>query len=158
MKAIYFPLLLIAALPAAAEPRPGDIYREFHYTNRFGEIHPEATREGVDHMKAAAMAPRGIEVPSLGGVVKAEVSVEYWGGHIGTSDQKFRINGNPWHLIPQPQGTPETPQCYYRTMLGSATTEIPLAELKAGRNEFNFTAGPQVCYSFNWGFYWVYSF
>jgi hypothetical protein len=152
------PILLIAALPVCAEPRPGDIYREFHYTNRFGEIHPGATREGVDHMKAVAMAPRNLEVPSLGGVVRAEVSAEYWGGHIGTSDQKFRITGNAWHMIPQPL-TPEQPsQCYYRTMLGSATTDIPLAELKAGINEFRFTAGPQLCNCFNWGFYWVYSF
>jgi len=151
-------LLLSAAAPIAAAPRPGDIYREFTYSNRFGEVHPGSKREGIDHMRAAAGASRGIEIPSLNNVVRAEVAVEYWGGHIGTSEQKFRVNGGGWHDIAQPQGTKDKPQCYYRTMLGSATTEIPVSDLKAGLNDFRFTAGPQLCNSFDWGFYWVYSF
>ncbi|MCK4515632.1 MAG: hypothetical protein KAU31_10265, partial [Spirochaetaceae bacterium] len=30
--------------------------------------------------------------------------------------------------------------------------------LAPGDNEFRFTCGPQLKYSFDWGFYWVYSF
>jgi hypothetical protein len=33
-----------------------------------------------------------------------------------------------------------------------------VAQLKQGMNDFRFTAGPQACYSFDWGFYWVYAF
>jgi hypothetical protein len=108
-------------------------------------------------MLAAARAERGLEIPSLAGAVRAEVSVEYWGGHIA-GGQEFQVNGGEWRPIQQPEGTPGRPQCYYRTLLGRATTPLPLGELKEGRNVFRFTAGPQLCHGFNWGFYWIYSF
>jgi hypothetical protein len=145
--------------PLAAEPRPGDVYREFTYLRRFGEIDPGSKRPGLEDMRANMMGSRALELPSLKDVQRAEVSVEYWGGHIGTSEQKFRVNGAGWHYIQQ-QHTPDTapPQCFQRTILGRATTEVPVAELKPGFNEFRFTAGPQLCNSFDWGFYWVYAF
>lgn len=155
-------LRLLAALAVAAmlsaEPAPGDLFREFTFTQRFGEVDPQAKRQGIERMLRNAMAERRLELPSLAGVVRAEVSIEYWGGHIGTSDQKFQVNGGEWIAIPQPTGTPTRPQCYYRTVLGRATVPVPLENLKAGGNIFRFTAGPQLCYSFNWGFYWVYGF
>lgn len=149
--------LLAVLAPLSAEPGPGDVYREFVFQKRFGELDPGSKRTGIDDLRANIMGQRMLELPSLTGVERAEVSVEYWGGHIGTSEQKFRVNGNGWHDIRQPQ-TPGQPQCYQRTILGRATTEVPLAELKGGLNEFRFTAGPQLCNSFDWGFYWVYSF
>jgi hypothetical protein len=83
--------------------------------------------------------------------------VEYWGGHIGTSHQGFHFNGGGWKPIPQPLGTPTTPLAYYRTLLGGATVPIDIGDVRQGDNEVLFTAGPQVCRSFNFGFYWVYS-
>ncbi|HWQ57215.1 MAG TPA: hypothetical protein VN442_26250 [Bryobacteraceae bacterium] len=146
------------ALALQAEPAPGDLFREYSYTVRFGEVHPGATRKNIDRMLKGAMAERLLQIPSVSGVVRAEVSIEYWGGHIGTSDQKFQVNGGEWVQIPQPSGTPTRPQCYYRTILGRATVPLPVESLKAGGNAFRFTAGPQLCYSFGWGFYWVYGF
>jgi hypothetical protein len=151
-------LALAAAAVLRAEPQPGDAYREYTYPFRFGVVHPEATHPGAAKMLPSAMRDRFLEIPTLAGVAKAEISIEYWGGHIGTTGQTFRINGSDWFAIPQPQGTPETPQCYYRTVLGRATVEIPVSLLKEGRNAIQFTAGPQVCNNFNWGFYWVYAF
>jgi hypothetical protein len=152
--------LATAALPLLAAPRPGDVYREYHFPFRFGEVDPQAKRQGIERMIKGARTPRMLQIGSLSGVERAEVSVEYWGGHIGTSGQQFKVNGGGWHAVVQPQntGTAKPAECYQRTILGRATTEIPLAELKTGLNEFIFTAGPQLCNSFNWGFYWVYSF
>jgi len=149
-----------SAVFCLGEPVPGDCFREYVYAHRFGEIDPNSTRPGkqTDDMRAGARRERALEIPSLGRATRAEVSVSYWGGHIGTSDQKFRINGGEWIAIPQPKNTPTPAQCYYRTILGRATVEVPLDQLKAGRNLFQFTAGPQTCYSFNWGFFWVYEF
>jgi len=151
---------LLSAAYCLAEPVPGDYFREFTYAHRFGEIDPASTRPGqqADDMRAGARRERALEIPSIGRAIRAEVSVSYWGGHIGTSGQKFRINGGEWIDIPQPKNTPTPSQCYYRTILGRATVEVPLEQLKAGRNVFQFTAGPQICYSFNWGFFWVYEF
>ena len=141
-----------------AEPQPGDIFREFTYTVRFSELDPSSTRPGIENMRRAMQDARHLSLPGLQGVRRAEVSVEYWGGHSGTADQKFRLNRHEWIQIPQPEGTPGKPQCYYRTVLGRATVDVPLAQFVAGLNEFRFTAGPQICHSFNWGFYWVYAF
>ncbi|RPI24994.1 MAG: hypothetical protein EHM61_15575, partial [Acidobacteria bacterium] len=152
-------ILIFLFSTALADPVPGEYFREYTYLERFGEVDPNSTREGqAAEMRARAMRERALEIASIARATRAEVSVSYWGGHIGTSGQRFRINGGDWIDIPQPKNTPNAPQCYYRTILGRATVEVPLADLKAGRNLFQFTAGPQICYSFNWGFFWVYEF
>jgi hypothetical protein len=151
-------LALLSALTLCAEPQPGDVFQEFTYGWRFGEVDLGSKREGIDNMRKNSRQEHAIELPRLASVTGAEVSIEYWGGHIGTSEQKFQVNGGDWIDIPQPQGTPTNPQCYHRTILGRATVTIPVTSLQQGRNVFRFHAGPQVCYGFDWGFYWVYSF
>ncbi len=159
MKFLSLPALLIASLvPVSAAPHPGDVYREFTYQKKFSELDPGSTRPGIDDRRKNIMGPRMLDLPSLNGVRRAEISVEYWGGHIGTSQQKFRVNGAEWLNVQQLQNTAHKPECYHRTILGRADTEIPISQLKEGMNEFRFTAGPQLCNSFDWGFYWIYSF
>jgi len=158
-RVVVFLLLLLATPSLSADPVPGEYFKEYTYANRFGQVDPNSTRGGgAAEMRAAGVREHPLEISSLRNAVRAEVSVSYWGGHIGTSEQKFKVNGGDWIQIPQPKNTPTKPQCYYRTILGRATAEVPLNQLKAGRNMFQFTAGPQLCYSFNWGFYWVYEF
>jgi len=84
--------------------------------------------------------------------------VEFWGGHIGTSDQKFAANDNDWIPLPQPQNTPTPPECYFRNIMGNPPVPIPVDHLKHGRNIFRFTCGPQMKYSFDDGHYGVYAF
>ncbi len=151
---LYFALLT----PLFAGPRPGDVYREFTYQKRFSELDPGSKRQGIDDLRENMMGARILDLPSMNGVVRAEMSVEYWGGHVGTSEQKFRVNGAGWLYIQKIQNAKQQPECYHRTLLGRADTEIPVSQLKMGLNEFRFTAGPQLCNSFDWGFYWVYSF
>ena len=139
-------------------PGPGDVYRAYTYARRFGEVDPEGTSDGAIGMRPGAGRPRRIIVKDLAGARHAEVSVQYWGGHIGTADQKFRVNGSDWFQIPQPAGTPSEPQAYYRTIVGDNPVKIPLSLIKDGANIFQFRAGPQIRYSFRWGLFWVYSF
>lgn len=150
--------LLWIPLSGLAQPRPGEIFRDYVYTNRFGELDAGNTRENLKHMRAGSLQERNLDIYDLGGATRAEINVEYWGGHIGTAGQRLRVNGSTWLDIPQPGNTPTPPQCYYRTLLGSASVPVPLEWLKRGRNVFHFTAGSQICHSFNWGFYWIYSF
>ena len=139
-------------------PGPGDVYREHTYARRFGEVDPKGTSDGAISMRPSAGRPRRIIVTDLTGARHAEASVQYWGGHIGTSDQKFRINGSEWFQIPQPVGTRTEPQKYYRTIVGDNPVKIPLSVIEEGANTFQFRAGPQIRYSFGCGFFWVYSF
>ncbi|HWR51799.1 MAG TPA: hypothetical protein VN428_11870 [Bryobacteraceae bacterium] len=152
-------ILAACAAIACAEPVPGDYFREYTYAHRMGIVDPGAKHPtAVKRMPAVILPDRVIEVPGLGKPLKAEVSIAYWGGHLGTSEQQFRINENAWINVPQPAGTERPAQCYHRTLL-RATVEVPIDQLQSGRNAFQFKAGPQTpCYSFNWGFYWVYSF
>ena len=53
---------------------------------------------------------------------------------------------------------PADPRCYLRTLLGNNSASVPLGHLREGRNEIQFTCGPQICYNFNFGFFWIYSF
>jgi len=147
-------------------PGPGDVFRDFTYNygaspgRHFSELDPGCKREFPEtdsFYNKKHMVPKTLEL-DLEGATKAEMSVEYWGGHIGTSEQKFKVNGNDWIYIPQPQNTPTEPECYYRTVLGNASVPIPLDQLKHGPNAFQFTCGPQIRYGFDWGMFWVYSF
>jgi hypothetical protein len=139
-------------------PGPGDVYREYTYARRWGEVDPNATNEGAAEMIAHARAPKRVAVRDMDKARGAEVSVQYWGGHIGTSEQAFTVNGGEPFAIPQPAGTPTAAQTYNRTIVGDNPLEVPLSDLHEGVNTFEFRAGPQIKYGFNWGFYWVYSF
>ncbi|MFB3903663.1 MAG: hypothetical protein ACE15E_09435 [Acidobacteriota bacterium] len=138
-------------------PEPGDVFREFTYGFRFHELDPEAKNPRAQNLHKGSREPRHIVIDDLAGALRAEIVIEYWGGHIGTSGQRFRVNSGDWLDIPQPQGTPGRPVCYYRTLL-RATAPLPLSSLKRGVNTVEFLAGPQLCHGFDWGFYWVYAF
>jgi len=97
-----------------------------------------------------------LDIDDLDQAISAEFIVEYWGGHIGTSDQKFKFNGNAFIQLPTIKNTPTDPQCYYRNILG-ASVPVPLEHLKEGANLMQFSLGPQTCYSFNWAWYFLYS-
>jgi hypothetical protein len=149
--------IALTAGTASSEPQPGEVFREFTYGSRFHELDPGARNPDAQFLRAGSGLPRGLDIDDLSGATRAEGVVEYWGGHIGTGGQRFRANGHDWIELPQPEGTKTAPQCYYRT-LRRATVPIPLEELRLGRNAFQFTAGPQLCHGFEWGFYWVYAF
>ena len=153
--ALLLALGVLFGFACYAEPGPGDVFKEWTYKRRFDECDPGAEAEFCQ--TRLKMIPRLLDL-DLEGAVRAEIGVEFWGGHIGTSDQKFRANEYDWILLPQPQNTPSSPYVYYRTVLGSPAVPIPLEQLRHGSNSFQFTCGPQIKYSFGWGFYWIYAF
>jgi hypothetical protein len=128
---------------------------------QFSELDPNTKRKFEGRQSWAINKPR--HVPrlvklDLEKALSAELSVEYWGGHIGTSQQQFQINGHGWQDIPQPVGTPTEPQRFYRTLLGNNRVPISLDHLNAGENIVQFGAGKQIAYSFDFGLYWIYDF
>ncbi len=166
----------LATAASVAEPPPGQpdnlqedglVFREFTYNfgaspnQHFAELDPNATFKFVgEHAWGATMqrhVPRPINL-DVSNAIGAELSVEYWGGHIGTSGQQFQVNSNGWVDLPQPLGTPAAPQRFYRTLLGNNAVPIPLFHLPQGTNYVQFAAGSQIAYSFGFGFYWIYDF
>lgn len=149
--------------PFDGTPGPGDVFREFTYVNtargHIAELDPAATAPGALALRPqiSVRTPVTLDLGDLAGATRAEIAVEYWGGHPGTSYQGVRVNGRAWFPLPCPLNTPTEPEVYYRTVLGAAIP-IPIELLRPGENSFNFTAGPQIRYDFGWGFYWVYAF
>jgi len=142
---------------AGSNPKPGDVFRRITFVPDGGQI-PVCMPNGTTGDFCRDRYIFHHDLGDLSQVKRIELSVEYWGGHIGTSQQDVRINDNNWIPLPQPKHTPTDPHCYFRTLLGNPMIDIPLHQFKPGVNEFEFRAGPQVCYDFNNGFYWIYSY
>ena len=43
-----------------------------------------------------------IDLPDLTGAVRAELILDRWGGHPGTSNKRVRFNGASWLHLPEP--------------------------------------------------------
>gem|GEM_PF-1020235 len=146
---LLFFTFLCLFLPVSGDPLPGDIFREYEYGKK------------VDFFKGAFAFNDSIvtflEISDLEMAVRAEISFYYWGGHIGTSNQKFRVNSGGQLPITQPV-TPGRPECYYRTLAGRSAVQFPLDLLVSGKNRFAFFCGEQICHGYNWPHYWIYNY
>jgi hypothetical protein len=155
-------LLFLAISPrTAAQPKPGDIFREYHYTSdTIIEFDPGSKQQDPKALlrRSISQRQRSLDIWDLEDATRAEISLEFWGGHPGTSGQKLRINDREWIDIPQIQGTPGDPRCFHRYLPGTVHIPLPIGDLKSGPNQFEFRAGPQICHSFDWGIYKVYAF
>jgi hypothetical protein len=155
-------VLVAASLsPVAAQPKPGDIFREYHYTSdTIIEFDPASKQQDPKALlrRSISQRRRSLDIWDLEDATRAEVSLEFWGGHPGTSGQKLRVNDGDWIDIPQIQGTPGDPRCFHRYLPGTVHIPLSIGALKSGPNQFEFKAGSQICHSFDWGIYKVYSF
>ncbi|MEW6754000.1 MAG: hypothetical protein AB1505_23925 [Candidatus Latescibacterota bacterium] len=160
-------VLLVGAVAAGAEPRPGELWREYTWTGPFVNAGgwQRVTDPATQVRAAQAFLPNRvnhIRLDDLERAMRAEGYVEYWGGHAGTTGKAMRVNGQAWHDLPRLAAIPgdagqqpeAPPECYLH--FSYATVDLPLAELRAGENTFEFDAGPQVCHSIGWGQWGVY--
>jgi len=155
-------LLVICGLPnlvVRADAGNIKIFKDFTYSkdNIRCALSSNHTRDGALRPNPyPEMTEFYLEIDDLRQAIGAELVAEYWGGHIGTSDQKFKLNGHAFIALPTTKNTPSAPECYYRNILG-ASVPVPLEHLKTGTNMLQFSLGPQTCYSFNWAWYFLYS-
>lgn len=172
---------------------PGDVYREYPFGGRTDECGQDAVDRGdctsVRWNPRNIYDPQVLENPRFSQIDKtnatrAEMAVEFWGGHIGTAQQQVSVNPNPanftpppgdpdglppglsnvdWLDIPQPQVAPgEKSVCYFRNVMGRSIVPIELGDLRDDqRNTFRFRGGRQDrdCQgTFSWGLYYIYAF
>ena len=92
-----------------------------------------------------------LDIDSLNAASRAEVVLDRWGGHPGTSGKAIAFNENAWIQVPEFETAPngKDPRCYLYE--DNPVTTVPLSDLKEGRNTFQGTASKQVCMSFDWG-------
>lgn len=159
--------LLLNIAIAVAEPQPGDVWREYVWNGPF--VNADGWQRVTDPAAAASGARNHlpnrvnrIRLEDLDRAIRAEVYIEYWGGHTGTTGKAMRVNGRPWHDLPRLEAIPgdagllpnSAAECYQH--YSYATVPLPLAELHEGENTFEFDAGPQVCNNFGWGQWGIY--
>ncbi|MGA9115311.1 MAG: FlgD immunoglobulin-like domain containing protein [Bacteroidota bacterium] len=138
-------------------PQPGDVYKEFSRVMTATTDEWRVTDPGALHSGAQQFKPNpvlNLSIADLAGALRAEVVLDMNGGHVGTSDRRFRFNGNAWITIPPPgpgNGIPAGASgvCYLHAM--NPVVPIPLSHLRTGTNTFEGTSGGQTCYNFAWG-------
>ena len=145
-------LLAMAACAAAAVPPEGAIFREYRVAMRGDEWRVTDPKAG--HPGAAKFLPNpAIRFPieDLTDAVRAEILVDRWGGHPGTTGQRVRFNGNAWIDLPSLSTTPpsSSPECFM--WQDNPAVAIPLSHLRTGENTLEATAGDQICHGFRWG-------
>jgi regulation of enolase protein 1 (concanavalin A-like superfamily) len=152
---------LLTVLPASSamlrSPQPGEIYKEYTRTIvATGNVWRVTDPNTIDPNAQLSLpnAILSLTISDTVGAVRAEAILDMWGGHIGTTGKKFRVNGRNWLPIPElgaDNGIPAGSfgQCYMNQW--NPTVAIPLNQLKQGTNTFEGTNTGQTCYNFNWG-------
>jgi len=145
-------------------PQPGDVFREYAFPQRLTLCFRPSNSSSCNNIPVERSA--GLTF-NPAGAVRAELAVEYWGGHIGTR-QHFRVNSQDyWQPLPPIQNVPAGARqhCYFRSVLGR-TLPLDLSQLRNGENRFRFTIGHNNQYgqdtncpgNFGWGTTYVYGF
>ncbi len=136
-------------------PQSGQVYKEFYitnYGNRWRVTDPETTST-----QAQAYLPNPViqfNIDDLTDAIRAEVVLDVWGGHPGTTEKQIRFNGQEWINVPELLTTPTNGQCYMQQV--NYLLDVPISELSQGNNTIEATSGGQTCYDFNWGQWGLY--
>ncbi len=80
------------AQSASNRPQPGDVFREYAFPQRLTLCFRPSRPESCNNIPSERSA--GLTF-NPAGAVRAELAVEYWGGHIGTR-QHFRVNSQDY--------------------------------------------------------------
>ena len=139
--------------PPPPSPPPstgGLIYKEYSRLMT-GPSDWRVTDPNAGHPGASEWLPNpklSFQISDLSGATKAEAIIDCWGGHTGTTNKRFRFNGNSWINIPE-LSTMSSPECYLKQW--NPIVPVPLSYLKQGTNILEGTSGGQICYNFDWG-------
>src|ERR1043166_677038 len=96
-------LVLLSLSRLVAHPKPGDIFREYAYTSdMIVEFYSSSKQQDPRAMlrKSISHRERNLDVWDLEDAERAEIALEFWGGHTGTAGQKVRANGGEYIEIP----------------------------------------------------------
>lgn len=152
-------------LTVHAEPAPGDVFREYVWKGPWVNAGnwQRVTDPNAPHEGAAEFLPNPVNritIDDLDQAVRAEVTIEQWGGHAGTSHKRLRLNDGEWMVIPEPSAIPGNAgqqaqaECYQYFTYPSVA--LPLDQIRPGDNTFEFTCDGQICYNFGWGQWGIY--
>ena len=154
---------LVSALPTAVaaeqsrgappfpQPEPGDVFREFRWTNVQGDA-GGALRVGgrVGYDGSGIALPQEFD---LSHATRAEVVVEKLLCHDGTRGLAISVNDHPWIDVPEAAGIPQPAWEYQHHTYPVAP--VPLAQLRPGKgNQFRMRVSDK--HPWNWPQHLIY--
>ena len=136
---------------ASAQPRPGDVFREYLWYNekgdagqtlrvggKKGEVHPDRG-SAHDYINAPVTLDHAFDLEHA---TKAEVVIEKILCHDGTKGLAIQINEGQWIVVPESPAIPQ-PQSDYQHHT-YPVVPAPLSDLKAGTgNQFRMRVAPE---------------
>jgi hypothetical protein len=148
-------VLLALVRPATAQlgPQPGEVYREYKRTMR-GPSDWRVTDPATREIRAHKFLPNPvlpIVIDDLQYAVRAEILVDRWGGHPGTTVKRLRFNENRWLFLPELETTPPGLPPERFQYQDNPILTVPLANLKQGENLLEGAAGAQIGTTLDWG-------
>lgn len=134
-------------------PQPGDIYKEYSRTMmeyyEWRVTDPNASSIWIPDPSYLSNTVLPITISDLSGATRAELVIDLWQGHAGTTGKKFRVNGNDWIYIPELTTPPGDGQCWHSQ--SNVIVDVPLWQLQQGTNYLQGSNEGQTCHSFDWG-------
>ncbi len=159
-RGVLLPLVLFATT-VYAQPNPGDVYREYTYTNTYGDAGGSIRvggKKGVsypdrgsdfDYVNAWIQFPHELDFEEA---VRAEVVVEKILSHNGTTGLAIQWNDDDWLPLPVPNKIPQPQADYYHHTC--ITQRVPLDSLRPKENRFRLKVSPQQ--TWNWPQHLIY--
>jgi hypothetical protein len=146
IQCVLFGLVLGASTEGLrAEPQPGDVFREYRWTNDGGDAGGSLRVGGK-----VGYGGKNLELPhslDLVHAIRAEVVVEKLLCHAGTRELSISVNDHPWVVVPEATEIP-APQWDYQHHTYPVVS-IPLSQLLAGKgNRFRLRVGGE--HPWNW--------
>jgi hypothetical protein len=157
---LYLQFLVFNTNSLFADPAPGDVFREYHLIG--GGSNGDKDEAWADEFvfishhtgERSTKGYRTIPNIDITNAIRAEFVASYWGGHIGSANRRVVFNDNPGINLPLIKNTPTQAECYFSQQC-QAACNIPLDYLRQGDNQFRLEVDDQICYSFNWGWFWA---
>lgn len=138
-------LVLAAPLVCRAQPGPGDVFREYRWTNPDGHASGMLRVGGrVGYGGGPISLPHEID---LAGAIRAELVIEKLLCHDGTRGLKISLNDQAWLAVPEASAIPAPPWDYQHHIY--PVVPVPLDQLKAGNgNQFRMQVSDE--HPWNW--------
>lgn len=138
-------------------PKSYDVFREYKWKGphiTYGTWQAVTDINSTHRMALKTCPVNKIEITDLQNAMKAEICIEQWSGHAGTSDKKIRVNNSEWIRISEPDIGPQRPESYQ--YLRCVNMELDINLIYEGINTFQFGCGSQTYPNWNWGQWGVY--
>ena len=157
-----YPLIAILTIMttvsiANASPKPNDVFREHVWKGPYVNAGnwQRVTDPDASHAGAAEFLPNpvnSVTLENLEGAVRAELYIEQWGGHAGTSAKRLRLNDNAWIDIDFGEQRQITRVEFRSRVMPDSTSIISSLQLRfddgAALGPFS-TPNPDVVYGFD---------